>query len=176
MVSDFTLSVNGTYNGIFAEVAAAANEIRGHFERVVQLNSNIAAGDYQADLDALKKRGKRSQNDTLTPAYVGMMEAIEAMARDTETLCKASLEGKLSTRADATKHKGEYRKIVEGVNATLDAMVGPMQDVSAVIGLPGGRRPDGQGHARVRGRFQEAVGFGEYPGDAGSLGDPADRQ
>ena len=133
VVSDFTLSVNGTYNGIFAEVAAAANEIRGHFERVVQLNSNIAAGDYQADLDALKKRGKRSQNDTLTPAYVGMMEAIEAMARDTETLCKASLEGKLSTRADATKHKGEYRKIVEGVNATLDAMVGPMQDVSAVI-------------------------------------------
>jgi methyl-accepting chemotaxis protein len=131
--SDFTISVQGAYNGVFAEVAEATNEIRGHFERVVQLNSNIAAGDYRADLAELKKRGKRSENDTLTPAYVGMMEAIEAMANDTKTLCGEALVGKLTTRADAAKHQGEYRKIVEGFNATLDAVVGPLKDVAATL-------------------------------------------
>ena len=43
---------------------------------------------------------------------------------------KAAVEGKLATRADATKHQGDYRKIVEGVNQTLDAVIGPL-NVSA---------------------------------------------
>jgi methyl-accepting chemotaxis protein len=41
-------------------------------------------------------------------------------------LSRAAVEGKLSTRADATKHQGDYRKIVEGVNQTLDAVIGPL--------------------------------------------------
>ena len=41
-------------------------------------------------------------------------------------LSKAAVEGKLDTRADASKHQGEYRKIVEGVNDTLDAVIGPL--------------------------------------------------
>ena len=36
------------------------------------------------------------------------------------------MEGQLDTRADAAKHEGDYRKIVEGVNPTLDALVGPI--------------------------------------------------
>ena len=38
-------------------------------------------------------------------------------------LAKAAVEGKLSTRADASKHQGDFRKIIEGFNATLDAML-----------------------------------------------------
>ena len=40
------------------------------------------------------------------------------------------LEGKLATRADATKHQGDFRKIIEGVNVTLDAVIEPL-NVSA---------------------------------------------
>ena len=36
-------------------------------------------------------------------------------------LTQAMLEGKLAMRADATKHQGDFRKIIEGVNLTLDA-------------------------------------------------------
>jgi methyl-accepting chemotaxis protein len=39
-------------------------------------------------------------------------------------LTKAAVEGKLATRADAAKHQGDFRKIVEGVNQTLDAVIG----------------------------------------------------
>ena len=41
-------------------------------------------------------------------------------------LSKAAIEGKLSVRADVEKHEGDFRKIVEGVNATLDAVIGPL--------------------------------------------------
>ena len=56
--------------------------------------------------------------------------AIQAMIADTMMLAQAAVEGKLATRADASKHQGDYRKIVEGVNQTLDAVIGPL-NVSA---------------------------------------------
>ena len=40
------------------------------------------------------------------------------------------MEGKLATRADAAKHQGDLPQVVEGVNATLDAVIGPL-NVSA---------------------------------------------
>ena len=49
-------------------------------------------------------------------------------------LVKAAVEGKLATRADATKHQGDYRKIVEGVNQMLDAILVPIGEVQSVLG------------------------------------------
>ncbi len=42
-------------------------------------------------------------------------QALNAMLADAALLPKAAVEGKLATRADATKHQGDYRKVVEGV-------------------------------------------------------------
>ena len=53
-------------------------------------------------------------------------QAIADLVRDADELAKAAVEGKLATRADAAKHQGDYRKIVEGVNNTLDAVIGPL--------------------------------------------------
>ncbi len=41
-------------------------------------------------------------------------------------LSSSAVEGKLDTRADATRHEGDFRRIVEGVNETLDAVIGPL--------------------------------------------------
>ena len=52
---------------------------------------------------------------------------------DANMLSKAAVEGRLNTRADTSKHQGDFRKIVEGVNDTLDAVIGPLHDISAVL-------------------------------------------
>jgi len=52
--------------------------------------------------------------------------AIKALVSDGNLLAQATTEGSLATRADATKHLGEYRKVIEGLNATLDAVVTPL--------------------------------------------------
>jgi methyl-accepting chemotaxis protein len=54
------------------------------------------------------------------------IDTVNALVADAAMLSKAAVEGKLATRADATKHQGDYRKIVQGVNDTLDAVIGPL--------------------------------------------------
>ena len=69
-------------------------------------------------------------HEMYVPINASLIEARDAMKGlvvDAEMLTKAAVEGKLATRADATKHKGEYRKVVQGVNDTLDAVIGPLK-------------------------------------------------
>jgi methyl-accepting chemotaxis protein len=54
------------------------------------------------------------------------IDAVNMLVTDADILAKAAVDGKLQTRADATKHWGDFRKIVEGVNNTLDAVIGPL--------------------------------------------------
>jgi methyl-accepting chemotaxis protein len=54
------------------------------------------------------------------------IDAINALVIDANMLSKAAIQGKLDTRADASKHQGDYKAIVEGVNGTLDAVIGPL--------------------------------------------------
>jgi len=58
---------------------------------------------------------------------------IKALIADANRLSQAAAEGRLDTRADATKHQGDFRKIVEGVNATLDGVIGPVNEAVAVL-------------------------------------------
>jgi len=55
------------------------------------------------------------------------VDAVSGLVADTQRLAEAATDGKLSTRADATRHEGAFRKAIEGVNSTLDAVVGPLQ-------------------------------------------------
>ncbi len=125
-LNDHTVTVNGNYQGIFAEVATATNLAVQRVKAANLACSNVAKGDYKANLEQFKALGKRSDNDTLVPGFIGMMEAIDALVNDTQTLSAAAVKGDLSQRADVNKHKGEYRKVVQGVNDTLDAIAAPL--------------------------------------------------
>ena len=61
------------------------------------------------------------------------IDAINALIADANVLSKAAVEGRLSTRADAGKHQGDFRKIVEGVNATLDAVIEPLNVAAQTV-------------------------------------------
>jgi PAS domain S-box-containing protein len=65
----------------------------------------------------------------ITPQKV----ALAAMQADASMLVTAAVEGKLSTRADANKHTGDYRKIVEGVNEMLDAILLPIGEGNRIL-------------------------------------------
>jgi len=61
------------------------------------------------------------------------IDNVNALVTDVHRLALAAVEGQLSVRADAPRHHGDYRRIVEGVNGTLDAIVGPIRDVSEAL-------------------------------------------
>jgi methyl-accepting chemotaxis protein len=125
-VNDLSTRIEGSYQGIFAEVARATNMVQDRIKHVTRIMQSVAAGDYDKELAEMKKAGKRSENDELAPAFLGMMESVDDMAEDIKTLSKAAVEGNLSARVDATKLPGKYREVVQGVNHTLDAVIGPL--------------------------------------------------
>jgi len=95
----------------------------GEGNRVLAL---ISAGK----IDELITQTYSGDHEKMKQAVNSVAAALQNMTMDVSVLVKAAVEGKLATRADASKHQGDYRKIVEGVNSTLDAVIGPL-NVSA---------------------------------------------
>ena len=134
-INDYSVKVNSNYSGIFNEVAVAVNQVQGRIEHVVETLSKISDGDL-SDLENYRQIGngigRRSQNDRLVPSLIKLMENLKALIADADMLAKAAVEGKLNSRADATRHRGDYQKIVQGVNDTLDAVIGPIQEAMRI--------------------------------------------
>jgi methyl-accepting chemotaxis protein len=135
-VNDHTRTVTGQYQGVFAEVGAAVNDVRERLLHMTSIARRISVGDL-AELESMRATnggtGRRSDQDELLPAYVAMIESITALVNDTELLSQAAVEGRLSSRAEASRHQGGFRKVVEGVNATLDAVIGPVEEATRAL-------------------------------------------
>jgi methyl-accepting chemotaxis protein len=82
----------------------------------------IALGDVNQEVEY------RSNDEvgSLAESFRAVINAVKALTGDAVQLSESARQGKLSTRADVSKHQGDYRRIVEGVNETLDAVVGPL--------------------------------------------------
>ena len=90
-------------------------------KEVAEVANLVGAGDMSRGI-------KLANGDTTSvmAAMFKMIEAIKALVKDAGTLSDAAIAGKLATRADASKHQGDFQKIVAGVNETLDAVIGPL--------------------------------------------------
>ena len=95
-----------------------------HDAAVVQ---SLAEGNLDVEIKVM------SDKDIMAKSNVAIRNALKELVADANMLSRAAIEGKLSTRADASKHKGDFRKVVEGVNQTLDAVISPMQESSNVL-------------------------------------------
>jgi methyl-accepting chemotaxis protein len=74
----------------------------------------LISEDYKGDFDTIKASVNKCSS------------AIKLMIEDAHKLAKAAIDGKLDIRADATKHKGDFRLIISGFNETLDSVIGPL--------------------------------------------------
>ncbi|MGO9094022.1 MAG: methyl-accepting chemotaxis protein [Bryobacteraceae bacterium] len=99
----------------------AINGVHGWLTDLVAFVTKIANGDMTVSM------AKASDQDQIHEWLVLLKSNINALAADAVALAKAAAEGRVGTRADATKHQGEFRKIIEGVNQTLDAVVEPLK-------------------------------------------------
>jgi methyl-accepting chemotaxis protein len=92
------------------------------------LTRGVAVADRlaQGDLEVVIGETSKDETGQLLNSMAAMVQSIRALAADAEMLSQAAVEGKLATRADATRHKGSYGAIIQGVNATLDAVIGPL--------------------------------------------------
>jgi len=132
-INDYTNKVEGQYQGIFAETAVEVNTVRATLLRIVAVNTHIGAGDFIEDLEEYRRIGKRCEEDQLIPSYLLSMENIHGLVNDARMMTEATIEGRLDTRIDVTQHQGEYRRVAEGINNTLDAVIGPLNMAAEYI-------------------------------------------
>jgi methyl-accepting chemotaxis protein len=131
--NDHSRKVEGSYVGIFADVADATNLILRCFNNVVSVNKNIAVGDL-SDLAGLKKIGQKSEHDELIPSYVAMMGNLEGLVDEFMKLGHAAEAGSLDYRADATEYEGVFNEAIDTVNAAVDALVTPLNEAIRIVG------------------------------------------
>ena len=128
-INDYTRPVEGDYEGVFAEVAKAVNEVQVRIQHLTSSIVSISTGDL-TELEAYKQlgngTGRRCEQDTTVPAMIRLMESLKALVTDAYSLATSAAGGDLSARADASTHEGEYRRVIEGINQTVDAFVGPI--------------------------------------------------
>lgn len=96
--------------------------ITAPISKCIDIADKVAAGNTDISIDA----DSRDETGQLLNALGKMVESIRRLVIDSGMLSKAAVEGKLDTRADASKHQGDYKKVIEGVNSTLDAVIGPL--------------------------------------------------
>jgi methyl-accepting chemotaxis protein len=85
---------------------------------VIGTMQQIAAGDLTAEV--LPQDGQ----DEIRPALQTTIESLRRLTSDAKMLSQAAVAGRFETRADTKRYDGDYRLIVEGINATLDTVVG----------------------------------------------------
>ncbi len=126
--------VNGTLDAVIGPLKVAAE----HMHRISkgEIPGKITE-TYRGDFNTIK-------NNLNT-----CIDAVNALVSDTVMLAEAAVQGKLTTRAEAGKHHGDFRKIVDGVNATLDSVIKPVQEGAEVLSVMG----TGDLTARMEGEY-----------------------
>ncbi|MCX7772692.1 MAG: methyl-accepting chemotaxis protein, partial [Clostridia bacterium] len=98
----------------------------------IKIKTEAASQLSQGNLDV--KIVIRSEADSLSTSMEKLKNTLNQMIQDTNLLTDAALSGNLTVRADGRKHLGDFKKIIEGINETLDAFVKPINEVSEVMG------------------------------------------
>ena len=114
-------------HGDHQDMKEAVNGVHLWLTDLIDYINKIANGDLTAEI------ARASDKDQIHEWLVLVKNNIAALATDAAMLSQAAVEGKLATRADASKHQGEYRKIIEGVNQTLDAVIGPLNVAATYV-------------------------------------------
>ena len=134
----------------FREVIVGANEILDAVVTPLKESAEIMERIGRGDIPETVTTEYRGDFDAIKGSINRCISNIHALITDAGELSQAALEGRLSARADASRHSGDFRRIIEGVNATLDAVVEPMRESSCCLEM----LAKGNFGVRVEGDYQ----------------------
>lgn len=116
------------FKGGFAELATSVNIIvAGQMElteKALACVKEFGEGNFDAYIEQFP--GKKA---FVNEAIEQVRSNLKALDADVQMLADAAKEGRISVRADANRHQGDYRKIVESMNTTLEMIVAPITTV-----------------------------------------------
>ena len=97
--------------------------------KLMDAAKRISEGNLDVDL----KIDTTDEVGILGKAFEKIVLSLQTLIGDTEMLVEAAIQEKFDIRADVAKHNGDYKKIIEGVNNTLDKVADKNNWYEAII-------------------------------------------
>jgi methyl-accepting chemotaxis protein len=115
---DIVVGVNHTLDAVVAPLTVAADYM-----------NKISHGEIPAKITA----AYHGDFNTIKENLNSCIDNINALVADVNMLAQAATAGQLEIQADATKHSGDFRKIIEGFNNTLNSLLAPINEARQVM-------------------------------------------
>ncbi len=90
--------------------------------KCVEAADKIAGGETNVQLDSNNK----DETGELMASMRTMSSNIQKLISELNDVSESAVDGKLDNRADENSFSGDYKKIMQGFNHTLDAVIGPL--------------------------------------------------
>jgi methyl-accepting chemotaxis protein len=125
---DATIPAN-SFEGAYRTVAQCVNDMVAEHvavnRKALTCVAEFGKGNFEAPFD--RQLGQRAyMNETIE----GIRTNLTNLIGDTDLLAKAAAQKNLRARVDANRHSGDYRKIIAGINSTLEAVIEPLRATS----------------------------------------------
>lgn len=115
---DIVVCINNTLNAVVEPLNMSADYV-----------NKISRGDIPSKITATY----HGDFNTIKENLNSCIDNINALVADVNMLAQAATEGQLEIQADATRHSGDFRKIIEGFNNTLSSLLTPINEARQVM-------------------------------------------
>ena len=115
---DIVVGVNNTLDAVVEPLNMSADYV-----------NKISRGDIPEKITATY----HGDFNTIKENLNSCIDNINALVSDVDMLAQAATEGQLEIQADATRHNGDFKKIIEGFNNTLNSLLAPINEARQVM-------------------------------------------
>lgn len=146
--ADFTGPIDDIRNAIIiiliASIAIGAlisllfgRSIARRMGNLVNLGNQVMEGDINAASRIFEAESRMESGgdeiSEVTKAFKGVVNTIQQFSDEVATVSVAAADGRLDVRGDTSKLKGDYANLINGLNETLDAVIGPLNMAAMYI-------------------------------------------
>jgi methyl-accepting chemotaxis protein len=131
-MNDFSTRMEGEYLGIYNDLKNSVNEVQQKLCTIQSIVRNVSQGDL-SDYDELVASGKRCEADEFVPELIKMIKNMHDLVEEVDEMTKLAVAGELDHRGDSSRFNGEYIKVIDGFNRTLDVVIEPIQVASQTL-------------------------------------------
>lgn len=125
------------FSGSYRDIGQGINEmVSGHIsvkKKAMACIRSFGEGDLSAPLEQFPGK-KAFINENIEQLRANILALVE----DTSQISDSALIGKLDTRPDAARHQGDFRRIILGINGSLDAIIVPITEAMDVLSAMSG--------------------------------------
>jgi methyl-accepting chemotaxis protein len=134
----------------FEGIARAFNQTMDSFAVPIQASAECVESIARGELPPPITAEYHGEFNRIKASLNELIDLVQRRARDIDMLIAAAAEGRLATRADASKYQGSNVRVIEGMNKMLDAVMKPIGEATQVLD----RLAQRDLRARVKGSYQ----------------------